>query len=186
MKLRAEPYTLELRHDNKVTEKELRYNLNLDWCDAVLFNVVAIENKQLKEYDVILWNEKERAILFIEYKDSINAFKKLKEHETNRKKDYALNISRAFGFLKYNFIVVVKGFEADADKVKGKAQVISLAELNNFLPNSDSFESTLEELAIVNKLLGKYDRLENPIEMSRENLLNELKILRDKIEQVNK
>ena len=186
MKLRAEPYTLELRHDIKASEKELRHNLNLDWCDGLLFNVTAIENIPLVEYDVILWNEKEKMILFIEYKDSLKAYKNLKEHETNKKKDYALNISREFGFLKYDFIVVVKGLEDGIDKLKGKAMVIALAELNDYLLKSDSFESTFVEFDYVNKLLGKYERLENPVEISREIVLKELKILRDKIEQVNK
>jgi len=47
LKLRAEPYTLELRHDIKVSEQELRRNLNLDWCDAVLFNVVDFKKEQV-------------------------------------------------------------------------------------------------------------------------------------------
>jgi len=47
LKLRAEPYTLELRHDIKVSEQELRCNLNLDWCDVVLFNVVDFKKEQV-------------------------------------------------------------------------------------------------------------------------------------------
>ncbi len=47
------------------------------------------------------------------------------------------------------------------------------------------FESTLDELDYVEKLLEKYNRSENPVEFSREIVLNELKIMRDKIEQVN-
>ena len=186
MKLIAEPYTLELRHDIKVTEQDLRRNLNLDWCDGLLFNVTVIENKPLAEYDVILWDEKEKMILFIEYKDSINAYQNLKEYETNQKKDYALNISRAFGFLKYDFIVVVKGLEEGIKKSKGKAKVIALTEFNDYLLKMDSFESTLLELDYVKWLLNKYDRKENIVDLKKEQIIKELTNLKSMIEQVNK
>lgn len=71
----------------------------------------------------------------------------------------------------------------DSEKKKGKANVISLDEIINYAPE---FESTLDELDYVEKLLEKYNRSENPVEFSREIVLKELKILRDKIEQVNK
>ncbi len=186
MKLRAEPYTLELRHDNKVTEKELRHNLNLEWCDAVLFNVVAIENQQLKEYDAILWNEKEKAILFIEYKNTFSSFQDLKKWDAQQKKDYARNIARAFGFLKYNFVITVNGIEPSIEKEKGRADVISIKKLNEYIIDPQSFESTLIELDYIDKLLGKYDRQENQVEFKKEKVLKDLKDLRDMIEQVNK
>jgi len=186
LKLRAEPYTLELRHDFKDTEQKLRRKLNLEWCDGALFNVIAIENTPLCEYDTILWNEKEKAILFIEYKDSIPGYKNLKAHDSQQKKDHALNIARAFGFQKYNFIIVVNGLEPNAEKVKGKAMAISLDELNNYLSEKESFESTLVELDYIDWLLSKYDRKENPVDFQKELALKELKTLRDMIEQVNK
>jgi len=186
MKLRAEPYTLELRHDIKTSELELRRNLNLDWCDALLFNVVAIENKQLKEYDAILWNEKEKAILFIEYKNTPSSYKDLRNWDAQQKKDYARNIARAFGFLKYNFVITVNGIEPSIEKGKGKASVISIKKLNEYMIDPESFESTLEELDYVDRLLSKYDRQENQVEFEKELIVKELKILRDKIEQVNK
>ena len=177
MKLISEPYTLELRHDVKDSEKNFRRNLNLEWCDGILFNVTAVKNIPLAEYDVIQWNELEKQILFIEYKNSHKAYKNLKAHEATQKKDYALNIARAFGFLEYTFIIVVKDIEQNAEKVKGKADVISLDELTDY---SAKFESTLEELHIVNNLLSKYEQQENQGE-----LIKRLKDLKNKIEQVN-
>jgi hypothetical protein len=183
LKLIAEPYTLELHHDIKDSEQDLRGKLNLEWCDGVLFNVTVKENNDIAEYDVIQWNEQDKSILFIEYKNSIPAYKNLKAHEAQQNKDYALNIARAFGFLKYDFIIVVKNLEQSSEKKKGKAYVISLDEITNYAPE---FESTLDELDYAEKLLEKYNRSENPVEFSREIVLKELKILRDKIEQVNK
>ena len=183
MKLRAEPYTLELRHDIKDSEQGLRGKLNLEWCDGVLFNVTVKENIDIAEYDVIQWNEQDKSILFIEYKNSVQAYKNLKAHEAQQNKDYALNIARAFGFQKYDFIIVVKNLEKSFEKKKGKSDVISLDKITDYSPE---FESTLDELDYVDKLLKKYDRSENPVEFSREIVINELKKLRDKIEQVNK
>jgi len=151
LKLRAEPYTLELRHDLKDSEQSLRGKLNLEWCDGILFNVTAKENIDKAEYDVIQWNEQDKSILFIEYKNSVQAYKNLKAHEAQQNKDFAY--------------------------------VISLDEITNY---AFEFESTLEELNYIDKLLEKYNRSENPVEFSREIVLNELKKLRDKIEQVNK
>jgi hypothetical protein len=186
LKLIAEPFTLELRHDIKDSELSLRKNLNLEWCDGVLFNVSAIKNIPLVEYDVIIWNEKDKSILFIEYKNTPKAYTNFKEHDANQKKDIALNIARAFGFLKFNFIIVVNDLEEKTEKVKGKAKVISCKELNKYLLENNSFESTLVELDYIDRLLSKYDRQENRVELEKELVLKELKILRDKIEQVNK
>ncbi len=102
-------------------------------------------------------------------------------HETDQKKDYALNIARALGFQKYNFIVVINGLEGKVEKVKGKTNVISLDALKNYLFENDSFESTLVELNIVNNLLNKYGRQDN-----QDELIKDLKDLKYKIEQVNK
>ncbi|VVB55580.1 Uncharacterised protein [uncultured archaeon] len=186
MKLRAEPYTLELRHDMKDSEQDLRRNLNLDWCDAVLFNVVAMENKQLKEYDAILWNEKEKAILFIEYKNTISSYQDLRKRDAQQKKAYAHNIARAFGFSKYNFVITVNGIEPNLEKEKGEADVISIKKLREYMIDPESFESTLIELDYVNRLLNKYDREENIVDLKKEQVIIELKDLRSMIEQVNK
>jgi hypothetical protein len=185
MKLIAEPFTLELRHDIKDSELILRKNLNLEWCDGLLFNVTAIKNIPLVEYDVIIWNEKEKSILFIEYKNTPKAYKNLKEKEANQKKDIAQNIARAFGFQKFNFIVVVNDLEEKAQKPKGKAKVISYKELNNYLHESNSFESAFVELDYMDRLLRKYERQENQVELEKELVLKDLEKLRTKIEQVN-
>ena len=154
MKLRAEPYTLEMRHDFKESEKDLRSNLNLDWCDAILFNVTLSYNN-------------------------------LKEWDAQQKYDLARNIARAFGFAKYNFVIVVNGFEPKSEKCKGKVAVISIDRLRDYVLMPDSFKSTLVELDYAEWLLSKYDREENAIEFKKEQVLKELKDLRDKIKQEN-
>ncbi len=186
MKLIAGPYTLEMRHDFKDSEKDLRRNLNLDWCDAVLFNVTAIENKQLKEYDAVLWNEKEKAILFVEYKNTLSSYNDLKEWDAQQKYDYSRNIARAFGFAKYDFVIAVNSFEPKSEKRKGKVAVISIDELREYVLKPESFKYTRVELDYIEGLLSKYNREENTVEFNKEQVLKELKDLRDMIEQVNK
>jgi hypothetical protein len=181
MEFKAEPYTLRLSPNSPETEKAFREKLNFSWCNAVLFNVEAIDNRApIAEYDAILWNEKNKEILFIEYKNSISMYKSMQGKNAQQKKSYAKNVARAFGFRNYNFIIVVNGLEERAEK--GTSDVIPLEEMAGFVPK---FESTIEELDYVNKLLGKYDREDNPIEPERELLIKELGILRDKIGQVN-
>ena len=179
MELRAEPYTLRMRPDIQESEQPLRSHLNIKWCNGVLFNVLAFKNMANNvEYDAVLWNDEE--ILFIEYKNSISMYKSMQGKTAQQKKSYARNVARAFGFRNYNFIIVVNGLEERAEK--GTSDVIPLREIPGFVPQ---FESTIEELDYVNKLLGKYDREDNPIEPERELLIKELGILRDKIGQVN-
>ncbi len=173
MELKAEPYTLRMRPDIQASEQPLRNSLRLDWCNGVLFNVLAFKNMANKvEYDAVLWNDE--AILFIEYKNSMSMYKNMQAKMANKKKGYARNIARAFGFLRYNFIIVVNGIKHKAEK--GTAMVIPLAELRDFNPE---FESSIEELDYLDKLLNKY---EHSHELKREVVLKELRILRDKIE----
>ncbi|MDJ1420922.1 MAG: hypothetical protein M5U10_03285 [Candidatus Methanoperedens sp.] len=180
MKLKAEPYTLRLRPDVQKSEQALRRNLNLLWCSGVLFNVLAFKNMANKvEFDAVLWNDE--AILFIEYKDSPSMYKNMEAKRAQQIKGYSRNIARAFGFQKYNFIIVVNGLEQRVEK--GSAAVIPLNELINYVPG---FESSLEELDYIDWLLSKYNRQENPVEFTKELVLKELKILRDKIKQINK
>jgi hypothetical protein len=179
MELRAEPYTLRMRPDIQESEQPLRSHLNIKWCSGVLFNVLAFKNMANNvEYDAVLWNDEE--ILFIEYKNSISMYKSMQGKNAQQKKSYAKNVARAFGFRNYNFIIVVNGLEERAEK--GTSDVIPLEEMAGFVPK---FDSTIEELDYVNKLLGKYDREDNPIKPERELLIKELGILRDKIGQVN-
>jgi hypothetical protein len=105
----------------------------------------------------------------------------LKAKRAQQIKGIARNIARAFGFQKYNFIIVVNGIEQRTEK--GTAVVIPLNELTNYTPE---FESAIEELDYVDWLLSKYERKDNPVEFTKELVLKELKTLRDKIEQVNK
>ncbi len=180
MELKAEPYTLRLRPDVQKSELAMRSNLNLQWCGGVLFNVLAFKNMANKlEFDAILWNNE--AVLFIEYKDSLSMYKNLEAKRAQQIKDYSKNIARAFGFRKYNFIIVVNGLEQRTEK--GTADAIPLNELASYVPE---FESALEELDYINWLLSKYDRQENQVEFTKELAIKELKILRDKIEQVHK
>jgi hypothetical protein len=131
------------------------------------------------EFDAILWNDE--AMLFIEYKDSLSAYKNLQAKRAQQIKSTARNIARAFGFQKYSFIIVVKDIEQRIEK--GTAAVIPLDELINHEPE---FESTIEELDYVNWLLNKYESRENLVKFDKELILKELIILRNKIEQVNK
>jgi hypothetical protein len=102
MEFKAEPYTLRL---------------NFSWCNSALFNVEAIDNRAtIAEYDAILWNEMEKAILFIEYKDSPSAKKNMKGYRAQQIKAISRNIARAFGFRWYNFIIVVNSMELSKEK----------------------------------------------------------------------
>ena len=180
MELKAEPYTLKLRPDIQKSEYALRSNLNLKWCGGVLFNALAFKNMANKvEFDAILWNDE--AMLFIEYKDSPIVYKNLEAKRAQQIKGIARNIARAFGFRKYNFIIVVNGIEQRTEK--GTAAVIPLDELAGYTPE---FESALEEFDYICWLLSKYDRKDNPVELDRDLVLKELKTLRDKIDQINK
>ncbi len=58
--------------------------------------------------------------------------------------------------------------------------------LGEYVLKPESFKSTLIELEYAEWLLKKYIREENIVELKKEQVLNELKILRDMIEQVNK
>ena len=179
MELRAEPYTLRMRPDIQESEQPLRSHLDIKWCNGVLFNVLAFKNMANNvEYDAVLWNDE--GILFIEYKNSMSMYKSMQGKTAQQKKGYAKNVARVFGFSNYNFIIVVNGIEEIGEK--GTARVFPLEDMAGFVPQ---FESTIEELDYVNKLLGKYDRKENQVAFSNELAIKELRILKDKIEQVN-
>ncbi|MFU8766418.1 MAG: hypothetical protein ACNA7I_01905, partial [Candidatus Methanoperedens sp.] len=133
MEFKAEPYTLRLSPNFPETEKAFREKLNFSWCNALLFNVEAVDNRAtIAEYDAILWNEKEKVILFIEYKDSSPAKKKMKESRAQQIKANSRNIARAFGFRWFNFIIVVNSMELSKEK-KGDSNVILRDELKNYL-----------------------------------------------------
>ncbi len=197
MKLRAGPYTLEWRPDKKKSERNLRSNLNLEWCDAVLFNVNAIKNGTEKEYDAIMWSEKEKAILFIEYKDSPKTYKNYKGKTAQQKKSYAKNIAKAFGFQWFNFIVVANKKERSNSK-KGDASVILCKYLKNYHMdkkenenlifadggNGIEFIQTNDELKSIDKIINRYKNTKITIEIN--DVLEDLEKIRKQIEVVNK
>jgi hypothetical protein len=200
MEFKAEPYTLRLSPNSPKSELDFRENLNFSWCNSVLFNVEAIDNRAtVAEFDAILWNEMEKAILFMEYKDSSSAKKNMKGHRAQQVKGISRNIARAFGFRWYNFIIVVNSTELSKEK-KGDAAIVLMTDLKNYKlimneednpifkndENSIEFESTLEELNLVDRIIDKYNRQENPAEFNKELVLGDLKILRTKIEQLNR
>ena len=85
MELRAEPYTLRMRPDIQESEQPLRENLNIKWCNGVLFNVLAFKNMANNvEYDAVLWNDE--GILFIEYKNSMSMYKSMQGKLAQQKK----------------------------------------------------------------------------------------------------
>jgi len=198
MEFKAEPYTLRLSLNSPKTEMDFRENLNFSWCNSALFNVEAIDNRAtIAEYDAILWNELEKVIIFIEYKDSPSAKNNMKAHRAQQIKASSRNIARTFGFRWYNFIIVVNSMELSKEK-KGDSAVVLLKELKNYLlaKNEEDnpvfrnsakeieFESTLEELTLVDKLLKKYNRKEKPVEIA--DVLNDLEKLKKKIDEMNR
>jgi len=64
----------------------------------VLFNVTVKENIDIAEYDVIQWNEQDKSILFIEYKNSVQAYKNLKAHEAQQNKIMPLTLHELLVF----------------------------------------------------------------------------------------
>ena len=198
MEFKAEPYTLRLSPNSPNTEKAFREKLNVSWCNTVLFNVEAVDNRAtIAEYDAILWNEKEKVILFIEYKDSSSAKKNMTERRAQQIKASSRNIARAFGFRWSNFIIVVNSVELSKDK-KGDATVILRKELKNYLLDTKEganpvykngakeieFESTLEELVLTDKFLNKYKTKDNSVEVS--DVLKDLEKLKKKIDEMNR
>ena len=196
MKLRAEPFTLEWRPDYKESERNLRNNLNLEWCDAVLFNVNAIKNRTEYEYDAILLCENKEAILFFEYKDSPTTYRNYKGKKAQQKKGYAKNIANAFGFQWYNFIVVVNK-EGQNNLKKGNANVILMDDLENYRLQGDEklvfkhgeneieLLQTNDVLNSINKVINRYKNNKNDsVESSA--VLEDLEKVKKQIEQVNK
>lgn len=166
--MRSDPYTLKSRPDIQASEKPLRTQLDIDWCNGVLFNVLAFRNSAvIAEYDAVLWDSD--SIMFLEYKDSLGAYKKMYAKRAQQVAGFARNIARSFGFLRYNFTLVVNGIEEPT--TKGNVRVIPLGLLAKHQPE---FFLTKVELDYVNKLIDKH---------SEESVNEELKILKNMIEQ---
>ncbi len=154
IELRSEPYVLRPRPIQE-TETDFRVNLNIGWCRGVLFNVVALKNAVASvEYDAILWDD--ASLMFMEYKDSVAAYKSLSTRRIQQVSSLAKNIARGLGYKNYTFLVVVK--DLTAPTTRGGATVIPLYLLGSYEP---VFGSTIEELDFLDNLIGKYSRSGN-------------------------
>ena len=112
------------------------------------------------EYDALLWSDD--SIMFVEYKDSVAAYKDLSSRRVQQMNSLAKNISRGLGYRNFTFIVVVKGLEEETNK--GGVQVLPLFELGDYQP---IFVSSVTELEYLNKLIAKYSR-EGEVEFVKE------------------
>jgi hypothetical protein len=160
IELSSDPYVLKPRN-TPLTEADFRLHLNISWCRGVLFNVVALKNAiAVVEYDALLWSDD--CIMFVEYKDSVAAYKDLSSRRVQQMNSFAKNIARGLGYRKFAFIVVVKGLEEGANK--GGVEVLPLFELGSYQP---IFVSSIMELEYLNKMIAKYTR-EGKEEFARE------------------
>lgn len=151
IELTSDPYVLKPRVA-PITEADFRIHLNIGWCRGVLFNVVAMKNSiAIVEYDALLWSDD--AVMFIEYKDSVAAYKNLSSRRVQQMNSYAKNIARGLGYKKYSFIAVVKGLEEATNK--GGVEVLPLYSLGSYQP---VFASTVTEMDYLDKMIGKYTK----------------------------
>ncbi|MCD6145215.1 MAG: hypothetical protein J7J03_02285, partial [Methanosarcinales archaeon] len=164
--------------DIQETEKRFRTHLNTGWCSGVMFNVLVHRKfAQPIEYDAMLWNIE--SMLFIEYKDSLNAYRKMSAKRAQQVSDSSRNIARRFGFDKYTYLLVVGDLPEETRK--GDIVAIPLERLSDYEPD---FQSTRPELDYVHKLIAQYEREENPVEVARDRVIRELCVIRDMIEQL--
>jgi hypothetical protein len=151
IELTSDPFVLKPR-TTPITEADFRLHLNISWCRGVLFNVVALKNSiAIVEYDALLWSDD--SVMFIEYKDSVSAYKALSSRRIQQMNAFAKNIARGLGYKNFTFVVVVKGLEEGTNK--GGVEVMPLFALGNYQP---VFTSTITELEYLNKMIGKYTR----------------------------
>jgi hypothetical protein len=151
IELSSEPYVLKPRN-TPLSEADFRLHLNISWCRGVLFNVVALKNAiAVVEYDALLWSDD--SIMFVEYKDSVAAYRDLSSRRVQQMSSFAKNIARGLGYKKFVFVVAVKGLEESTSK--GGVDVLPLFELGNYEPQ---FTSSIMELEYLNKMMAKYSR----------------------------
>ncbi|MHC1572489.1 MAG: hypothetical protein ACXQTM_06105 [Methanosarcinales archaeon] len=151
IEIHSNPYTLTTRPDTQESEEPLRERLDLRWVNGCLFNVMAQKRtpQARVEYDAVLWNS--RSILFIEYKDSLTAHRRMPAKRAQQVSDFARNIAKTLGFREYNYIIVVNGLESRT--VKNGVPVIPLDELERYQPE---FQSTQREVEYIDKLIEKH------------------------------
>ena len=75
--------------------------------------------------------------------------------------------------------MVVNGIPEETKK--GEVVTIPLVDLPDYIPE---FQSTRPELDYVTKLIAKYERKENPAEVTRERTVRELRVLEGMITQL--
>ena len=151
IELSSDPYVLKPRN-TPLTEADFRLHLNISWCRGVLFNVVALKNSiAVVEYDALLWSDD--SVMFVEYKDSVAAYKDLSSRRVQQMNSFAKNIARGLGYKNFTFIVVVKDLEEGTNK--GGVQVMPLFELGSYQP---IFVSSITEMEYLNKMIAKYTR----------------------------
>jgi len=165
IELRSEPYTLLSRPDIPETEKRFRTHLNAGWCSGVMFGVLV--------------HHKFAQPLFVEYKDSVGAYRRMSAKRAQQVSASSRNIARRFGFDRCAYIMVVNGIPEETKK--GEVVVIPLVDLPDYEP---LFQSTIPELDYVKKLISKYERKENPADVTREGMVRELRVLEGMIEQL--
>lgn len=154
IELRSDPYVLKSRTVQD-TELDFRINLNLSWCRGVLFNVVAQKNSvAIVEYDALLWTDE--ALMFVEYKDSVAAYKNLSTRRIQQIGSLAKNIAAGLGYRSYTFVVVVN--DLSSPTTRGGAVVIPLYMLGSYEP---VFSSAVSELEMLDKLIEKYAKSGN-------------------------
>jgi hypothetical protein len=169
IELSSDPYVLKPRN-TPLTEADFRLHLNISWCRGVLFNVVALKNSiAVVEYDALLWSDD--SIMFVEYKDSVAAYKDLSSRRVQQMYSFAKNIARGLGYKSFAFVVVVKGLEEGSNK--GGVQVLPLYELGSYQP---LFVSSITEMDYLNKMIAKYIREE------KDDVVRELEKLKKIIE----
>lgn len=176
MELRNGPYCLKVRPDIIGSEQQFREKLNISDVNGVLFNAgLTINNSSQKiEYDAVLW--KDRNICFMEYKDSLSAHKRMKAKRVQQVSDKSRDIARVFGFLKYDFVVVVNG-QPTIDQKSG-VRVISLEDLPSFEPE---YKCAYKEIDNLDSLITKYSRDTNPVNPEKDKIISELRSLKKMI-----
>jgi len=143
------------------TEQDFRLNLNLSWCRGVLFNVVALKNSiAIVEYDAILWTDD--SLVFLEYKDSVTAYKNLQTRRIQQVSSFAKNIAKGLGYRNYTFLVVVNGLKVPT--TRGGAVVIPLHQLGSYEP---TLSTTFSELEYLDNIIDKYNR-KGDVEVAKE------------------
>ncbi|PHP45279.1 hypothetical protein B6V01_004780 [Methanosarcinales archaeon ex4572_44] len=175
IEIHSSPYTLITRPDTQESEESLRENLNLKWVNGCLFNVMAHKNinQARVEYDAVIWNS--NSILFIEYKDSLTAYRRMPAKRAQQVSDFARNIAKTLGFWKYNYIIVVNGLESEREK--HRVLVLPLDELKAYQPE---FQLTHREVEYIDGLVEKYH------ETADEKLIKELEKLNTMIRETRR